>query len=67
MDTLSTTVNEKSLQDRIDEMLCRATPDILADRQKRASNAEYLDRVKELIDFATARTVVLYDQNPYIH
>ncbi len=36
---------------RMDNLVCRATPDILADTNKRASNAEYLERVEEIIDF----------------
>jgi spore coat protein H len=35
--------------------VCRATPDILADSQKRASNAEYESRVAEIGEFLDAR------------
>lgn len=43
------------IYERIDNVLCRATPELLADRDKRASNAEYLDRVDEIYDFIDAR------------
>lgn len=40
---------------RIDNFICRATPDILADPLKRADNAEYLDRVDEIRLFVKQR------------
>lgn len=46
---------EKLIGDRIDSVICRATPDILADSMKRASNNEYLDRVEEIRQFVRQR------------
>jgi len=43
------------VNERIDNFLCRATPDIIADRNKRATNSEYLDRVMELRTFVEKR------------
>lgn len=48
-------LSDSFINERIDNALCRATPDILADTQKRATNAEYLSRVEELRTFITAR------------
>lgn len=43
--------SEEFVEERIDNMLCRTTPELLADTKKRADNAEYLDRVDELFEF----------------
>jgi len=40
---------------RIDNFLCRATPDLLADTRKRAANDEYLGRVEEIRAFVRGR------------
>lgn len=65
-DTLDRAFKPDFLDARIDEVVCRATPDILADRQKRASNAEYASRIQELRDFLAARRTFLGQQNPYL-
>ncbi len=39
----------------MDEALCRATPELLADERKRATDDEYLGRVEELRAFVAAR------------
>lgn len=43
----------------IDEALCRATPEILADERKRSTDDEYLDRLEELRAFVAARRAYL--------
>lgn len=43
--------SEEFVEERIDNMLCRTTPELLADTKKRADNTEYLDRVDELFEF----------------
>jgi spore coat protein H len=48
-------LSEEFIEGRIASFLCRATPDLLADRRKRATNEEYLSRVQEIRDFARAR------------
>ena len=53
------TFTEEFVNARIDNALCLATPDILADGNKRATNAEFLDRVDEIRDFVTARRNVI--------
>ena len=50
------------VQDRIDGMLCRTKPELLADSHKRASNEEYLGRVDELLDFVEARRAFVFEQ-----
>jgi hypothetical protein len=46
---------EKFIDERIDNVICRATPDILADPLKRAENDEYLDRIDEIRLFVEQR------------
>ena len=43
----------------IDEALCAATPELLADERKRSSNDEYLDRVDEIRGFVADRRAFL--------
>jgi spore coat protein H len=52
---LSTGLTRSAAEAMLANAVCRATPDILADRQKRASNAEYESRVAEIGDFLDAR------------
>jgi hypothetical protein len=47
---------------RIDNVLCRATPDILADTNKRATNEEYLSRVEEIRRFVRERRAFIDGQ-----
>ncbi len=49
------TLTPAFVDNRIDAALCRIRLDLLADRNKRASNAEYLDRVQEIREFAAQR------------
>ncbi len=46
---------EDFINERIDNVICRATPDILADPLKRSPNDEYLDRVDEIRLFVKER------------
>lgn len=46
-------------QPRIAAQLCRMGPDVLADSLKRSSDAEYIKRVAELDEYATARLSLL--------
>jgi hypothetical protein len=55
------TFSAEFVDDRIENFLCRATPDILADPNKRATNAEYLERVEELRTFRAARQKYIAD------
>lgn len=50
------------ISERIENVLCRATPELLADRAKRATNAEYLDRVDEIYEFLAGRRQYLVDE-----
>lgn len=43
------------LDQRIDNVLCRAAPELLSDEKKRATNQEYLGRVDEIRTFAGVR------------
>ncbi len=47
---------------RIDNVLCRAAPDIVADGRKRASLDEYLSRVDEIRSFVAARRMYLLSE-----
>ncbi len=55
-------LSESFLGPRIDSLLCRLGPDLYADPRKRATNAEYLQRVEELRAFAKARRLSLHAQ-----
>jgi len=50
---------EDFIDERIENVICRATPDILADPLKRAANDEYLDRVDEIRLFVEQRRAYL--------
>ena len=50
-------VTRQRAQADLQRMLRCATPDIAADRNKRASNAEFLQRVAEIGDFLDARAL----------
>ena len=50
-------VTRQCAQADLQRMLRCATPDIAADRNKRASNAEFLQRVAEIGDFLDARAL----------
>ncbi len=52
---LSTTFNREFIDGRIDNLLCRAAPDLMADGRKRADNSEYLSRVDEIRNFVDGR------------
>jgi spore coat protein H len=52
---LSTGLTRSAAESMLANAVCRATPDILADSQKRASNAEYVSRVAEIGAFLDAR------------
>ncbi|MCO4768519.1 MAG: CotH kinase family protein [Deltaproteobacteria bacterium] len=43
------------VEERLANVLCRITPEVLADRRKRASNDEYLGRVDEITQFLAGR------------
>lgn len=62
---LQSTFTPEFIDDRIDAALCRGTPDILADKKKRAHNSEYMDRVQEVRDFVAARREFLMRTDPY--
>lgn len=47
--------DEAVIAERLENAVCRASYDILADRQKRASNDEYLERVAEITSFVRER------------
>ena len=53
------TFTREFIDSRIRNAVCRATPDLLADRNKRASNAEYLGRVDELRSFVDKRRALI--------
>lgn len=55
-------LDESFLGPRIDALLCTLGPDVFADPRKRATNAEYLQRVEELRAFAKARRLSLHAQ-----
>ena len=48
-------VTRENVKRLVDNALCRATPDIVADNRKRASNAEYLARVAEIYTYIEGR------------
>jgi hypothetical protein len=48
-------LDEAFVNGRIENVLCRASPDILADTKKRATNDEYLARVDEIRQFVRDR------------
>jgi spore coat protein H len=52
---LSTTFNRDFIDERIDNLLCRAAPDLMVDSRKRADNSEYLSRVDEIRYFVDER------------
>ena len=52
---LETVFTESFINERIDNILCRASYDIIADQNKRADNSEYLRRVEELKTFIRKR------------
>ena len=54
---LNQVVTRQRAQADLQRMLRCATPDIAADRNKRASNAEFLQRVAEIGDFLDARAL----------
>jgi spore coat protein CotH len=54
-DLLETAFTRELIDARIDNAICRGTPDILADRNKRSTNAEYLSRVDEIRTYVDAR------------
>lgn len=48
-------MTEEFIDRHIDNVLCRAGWDILADERKRATNEEYMDRVEEILFFVEKR------------
>ncbi len=56
---VDTIFDPELLVPRIDAMACLIAPDVLADRRKRADNAEWAQRVQEVRDFIIARRQVL--------
>lgn len=56
---VKSTFDPELLVPRIDAMACHIAPDVLADRRKRASNAEWPQRVQEIRDFVVARRLAL--------
>jgi spore coat protein CotH len=58
---IETSFNADFIDELIDNALCRATPDLLADSMKRATNDEYLDRVDELRAFVQARRTYILE------
>ena len=59
---LETTFTEAFIDERIDNVLCRATPDLVADPLKRASVSEYLDRVDEIRTFVDERRAYIQEE-----
>ncbi len=57
------TFTEEFVSERIDNFLCRAAPDILADTRKRATDDEFLDRVDEIREFVQKRRKFISDSN----
>lgn len=55
-------LDDAFLKPRIAAYLCQMAPDIAADPRKRASNAEYLQRVDEITAFAKARRAFLHQK-----
>lgn len=53
---------EAFVSERIENVLCRATPDVLADTKKRATNDEYLARVDELVAYLRERRAYIDSQ-----
>ena len=56
---VKTSFDPTLLAPRIDAMACQIAPDVLADRRKRASNAEWAQRVQEVQDFVVARRLMV--------
>jgi hypothetical protein len=54
-DLLANQLTRSAAETMLANAICRATPDIIADQQKRASNAEYESRVSEIGAFIAAR------------
>ena len=54
--------NEEFVDERIENMLCRTTPELLADTRKRADNDEYLDRVDELYEFLDGKRAQVWEE-----
>jgi hypothetical protein len=52
---LTSSISRSAAEAMLANMVCRATPDIVADSAKRASNAEYQSRVAEIGAFLDAR------------
>jgi hypothetical protein len=61
---LSQVVTRERAEADLQRMLRCATPDIAADRNKRATNGEYLERVAELGDFLDARAAYVQSLPP---
>ncbi len=59
---VETTFTDEFIGERIDNALCRATPDILADENKRADNEEFFERVEEIHGFVDARRAFILDE-----
>jgi spore coat protein CotH len=55
-------LTDEFVASRIDNVLCRATYDILADTKKRGTNEEYLSRVEEIRAFIRARKAYIATQ-----
>ena len=55
-------LSDSFLQPRLDYWRCLLAPDLLADQRKRATNAEYLQRVDEIKAFAKGRRAFLVQQ-----
>lgn len=50
------------VQGRIDNLMCRAMPELLADTRKRANNEEYAGRVDELLEFLDSKRAQVLEQ-----
>lgn len=59
---IETVFTESFINERINNILCRASYDILADQSKRAKNDEYLSRVEELRNFVINRKAFIKNQ-----
>jgi len=59
---VNTVFTETFVNNCIDRILCKASPDILADKNKRATNGEYLQRVDEIRQFVKSRRVWIQSQ-----
>jgi spore coat protein H len=60
----ATVLTPEFVDERIDNLLCRAKPDILADSKKRATNEEFPGRVEELRRFIDERQSFILNGNP---